>query len=169
MQSLIAYMGGPATAEQRLDTMFIPDLRPAESDGGNGIGTTIFNPGNEPSFQTPFLYHYFARGAGDTVDPPGAATNGTGRSFKSVQRGRETVNTYYSAGASGLPGNSDAGAVDSWLIWNFLGLYPVVTQDVYLVLAPWFSDVTLGVGEGKTLRITANGLGECLCCGVLTL
>jgi putative alpha-1,2-mannosidase len=36
------------------------------------------------------------------------------------------------------------------------GLYPVVTQPVYLILAPWFSEITMPTGEGNTLRITAK-------------
>lgn len=145
MQTLITFMGGPATTETRLDTMFVPDLKSTAvgSGGTNGIGNTLFNPGNEPSFATPFLYNYLQ-----------------GRQYKSVLRSRQTVDTYYTTGYSGLPGNSDAGAIDSWLIWNMLGLYPVVTQPVYLLLSPWFSDVTLSVGGNATLRITAQGLGD---------
>lgn len=76
-------------------------------------------------------------------------------------RSREIVNQYYVIGPSGLPGNSDAGALDSWLIWQMVGLYPVVTQPVYLVLAPMFSDLLLRVGlEGKFLHITALGLSD---------
>jgi putative alpha-1,2-mannosidase len=145
MATLIDFMGGPNTTESRLDTMFIPGLRSGGvgSGGTNGAGTTLFNPGNEPSFGTPFLYNYLQ-----------------GRQHKSVLRSRETVNTYYSAEANGLPGNSDAGAVDSWLIWNLIGLYPVVTQPVYLILSPWFDDITLDLGDYKTLHITADGLSE---------
>ncbi|KAL9056366.1 MAG: hypothetical protein Q9162_002957 [Coniocarpon cinnabarinum] len=145
MQSLIQFMGGPMRTEQRLDAMFVPGLRPGSvgSGGNNGIGDTLFNPGNEPSFQTPFLYNYLGS-----------------RQYKSVMRSRETVNQYYNIGPSGLPGNSDAGAVDSWLIWNLIGMYPVVTQPVYLLLSPWFSDITLTVGNGKTLRVTADNLAE---------
>ncbi len=125
--------------------MFVPGLKSTAvgSGGNNGLGTTLFNPGNEPSFATPFLYNYLQ-----------------GRQWKSVMRSREIVNEYYNDGPSGIPGNSDAGALDSWLVWNLLGLYPVVTQPVYLILAPWFDDVTMSVGEGKTLRITAEGLNE---------
>lgn len=146
METLILFMGGDVTAEARLDTMFVTGLRTTAvgSGGTNGVGSTLFNPGNEPSFATPFLYHYF-RG---------------GRQFKSVQRSRETVNTFYGNDPSGLPGNSDAGAIDSWLIWNLIGLYPVVTQPVYLILSPWFSDFNLSVGNGKFMHITAQGLNE---------
>lgn len=145
MQTLISFMGGPARTESRLDTMFIPNIKTGAvgSGGNNGIGTTLFNPGNEPSFSTPFLYNYLQ-----------------GRQYKSVMRSRETVNRYYSPTPSGLPGNSDAGAIDSWMIWNMLGLYPVVTQPIYLLLSPWFDDITMSVGGNKTLRITATNLSD---------
>ena len=47
METLISFMGGPQTTETRLDTMFIPGLKTTGTGtgGGNGIGTTLFNPG----------------------------------------------------------------------------------------------------------------------------
>ncbi|KAI0128676.1 alpha-1,2-mannosidase family protein-like protein [Xylariales sp. AK1849] len=143
MKTLISLMGGSETFESRLDAMFIPGL--AQSDqGGNSAGTTIFNPGNEPSFMTPFLYNYLPQ-----------------RQYKSVQRSRELVNEYYNNGRSGIPGNDDAGAMSSWLVWNMIGLYPVVTQPVYLILAPQFEDTAIKLGdESGVLRIKANGLNN---------
>jgi putative alpha-1,2-mannosidase len=98
METLISFMGGPARTEARLDTMFIPGLKTGAvgSGGTNGIGSTLFNPGNEPSFSTPFLHNYLQ-----------------GRQHKSVMRSREVVNQHYLDMPSGLPGNSDAGAIDS--------------------------------------------------------
>lgn len=58
----------------------------------------------------------------------------------------------------GVPGNSDAGALNSWLIWQMLGLYPVATQPIYLLVSPWFSDINMTINGDKQLRITANGL-----------
>ena len=75
-------------------------------------------------------------------------------------RSSQIVNQYYNTGPSGIPGNSDAGALDSWLVWNMIGLYPVVTQPVYLVLRPWFDDISVKIGEEGWLRITAEGLDE---------
>ena len=78
-------------------------------------------------------------------------------------RGRETVDQYYNTPTSEIPGNSDAGALNSWLLWNMLGLYPVVTQPVYLILSPSVNDNSVKIGEeGKEswVRITAEGLDE---------
>ena len=41
-----------------------------------------------------------------------------------------------------------------------LGMYPVVTQPVYLLGSPWFSDINMTVNVDKTLRITAEGLSR---------
>jgi putative alpha-1,2-mannosidase len=41
-----------------------------------------------------------------------------------------------------------------------LGLYPVVTQPIYLLGSPWFKDINITVNHNETLRITAEGLGE---------
>ncbi|KAI0137933.1 glycoside hydrolase family 92 protein [Hypoxylon sp. NC0597] len=143
METLISRMGGLEVAEARLDTMFIPGLSRSDQ-GGNSAGTTIYNPGNEPSFMTPFLYNYLPQ-----------------RQHKSVQRSREIVNQYYNTGRSGIPGNDDAGAMSAWLIWNMIGLYPVVTQPVYLVLAPWFENIAMRLGDGgPVLKINATGLDE---------
>ncbi|WYZ38518.1 hypothetical protein EsH8_III_000432 [Colletotrichum jinshuiense] len=143
MSTLISLMGGPVKFESRLDTSFIHGL--AEQDqGNNGIGSMIYNPGNEPSFMTPFLYNYIGR-----------------KQWKSVMRSKSVVDDYYHVGASGIPGNDDAGSMSSWLVWNMLGLYPVVTQPVYLVLSPRFEDVSIQLGKaGSILRITATGLEQ---------
>ena len=39
-----------------------------------------------------------------------------------------------------------------------LGLYPIVTQPVYLIESPWFSDINMTVNGNATLRITTTGL-----------
>jgi putative alpha-1,2-mannosidase len=59
---------------------------------------------------------------------------------------------------NGLPGNPDAGALNSWLVWQQLGLYPVVTQPVFLIGSPWFNDIKITVNSNYTLRIMANRL-----------
>lgn len=77
-----------------------------------------------------------------------------------MNQSRVNIDENYFAGSNGLPGNSDAGAMDSWMLWQMLGLYPVVTQPVYLILAPWFEDISVSVGGSYTLRIKAKGLSN---------
>lgn len=79
-----------------------------------------------------------------------------------MQYSRRAALAYYSAGAGGIPGNSDAGAMQTWVLWNLLGLYPMTGQNVFLIGSPFFRDLTLALGDGgekeqKTLRITSTG------------
>lgn len=48
--------------------------------------------------------------------------------------------------------------MNSWLIWQQLGFYPVVTQPIFLIGSPWFDDINITVNGNYTLRITAKGL-----------
>jgi putative alpha-1,2-mannosidase len=48
--------------------------------------------------------------------------------------------------------------MNSWLVWQMLGFYPVVTQPIFLIGSPWFDDINITVNSNYTLRVTANGL-----------
>lgn len=41
-----------------------------------------------------------------------------------------------------------------------LGIYPIVTQPVYLLSSPWFPDLNMTINGNKTLRISATGLED---------
>ncbi|KAI0142109.1 glycosyl hydrolase [Pestalotiopsis sp. NC0098] len=139
VESLIAKMGGAAEFERRLDYIFQPNT--SEQDlSANGAGiTTIMNIGNEPDFATPYLYNYL------------------NKQYKSVNQSRALANQYFHNELYGVPGNSDAGALNSWLVWQMLGLYPIVTQPVYLLESPWFTDINMTINGNETLRITSSG------------
>ncbi|KAL5359780.1 glycosyl hydrolase family 92-domain-containing protein [Aspergillus floccosus] len=142
MEMLIELMGGSDTFESRLDLMFKPNMSVQDLDA-NGAGiTTLMNIGNEPDFATPYLYNYINKQA------------------KSVQMSRSLGYQYFKDAPYGVPGNSDAGAMNTWLLWQMLGIYPVVTQPVYLISSPWFPDLNMTINGDKTLRITARGLDQ---------
>ncbi|XPS73111.1 hypothetical protein M3J09_005264 [Ascochyta lentis] len=139
---VIDLMGGVGHFESRLDYIFQPNTSGVDL-GVNGLGiTTINNVANEPDFGTPYLYNYL------------------NKQWKSVERARQLANDFYFNTSSGIPGNSDAGALNCWLVWQMLGLYPVVTTPVYLLESPWFSDINITVNHDKTLRIRADGLDD---------
>lgn len=139
---VISLMGGPGPFETRLDYVFQPNTSGVDL-GVNGLGiTTINNVANEPDFGTPYLYNYL------------------NKQWKSVERSRQLANDFYFNTSNGIPGNSDAGALNCWLVWQMLGLYPIVTTPVYLLESPWFSDINVTVNHDKTLRIRAEGLDD---------
>jgi putative alpha-1,2-mannosidase len=89
-------------------------------------------------FAVPYLYNYI------------------NRQELSVLQSRTTAKSKYTTDVDGLPGNSDAGAMQTWLLWNMIGLYPVTGQTTFLIHSPWF-DSMINLGSGKTLNITAQG------------
>ncbi|KAF2654535.1 glycoside hydrolase family 92 protein [Lophiostoma macrostomum CBS 122681] len=99
----------------------------------------IFNAGNEPGFTSPYLYNFVK-----------------GKQYKSVERSR-SISQKYNAGTSGLPGNSDAGAMESNILWQMIGLWPMTGQTTFLILSPWFSEMQIDLGNGKVLKTTTTG------------
>lgn len=100
---LIGLCGGDSAFRQRLDIFF---------DQGH------YNVANEPSFLTPYLYHYI------------------GRPDLSASRVSQIVRDNFFDTPAGLPGNDDSGAMSSWLIWAMLGRYPVAGQATWLQIPP---------------------------------
>ncbi|KAI4200438.1 MAG: hypothetical protein LQ350_003976 [Teloschistes chrysophthalmus] len=139
MATLIDYMGG---TEQFIDRLNVTFERKKGPKGRTvAFGNTIFDPTNEVSFMTPYLYHY------------------AGRQDLSVKTARSLAEKNFKPGKSGLLGNSDSGAMQSWLLWNMIGLYPVTGQTTFLIGSPWFG-MTIDLGDGKTLKITTNQGGN---------
>lgn len=130
--------GGNNTFVARLEMTFTPNM----FSGNGAFGHTLFNPGNEPSFTTPYLYNF------------------ANRQDLAVKRSRFIAKSYYSATPGGLPGNSDAGAMESWLLWNMIGLYPMTGQTTFFIGSPWLSDLTIDLGGGKALTVTTKGGDE---------
>ncbi|KAL1906381.1 hypothetical protein Sste5344_007857 [Sporothrix stenoceras] len=135
INTLVNYSGGDTTFSDRLAMMFVPGQRPF---GSAQFNNTIFNPGNEPSFTTPYLFNF------------------VGRQDLSVQYSRAAADAYYQPTPGGLPGNSDAGAMESWVLWSMIGLYPITGQTTFLIGSPWLSDLTISLGGDKSLTITTT-------------
>lgn len=121
---LIEACGGRQAFVKRLDTFF-----------ANGH----YNVANEPSFLTPYLYHW--------ADRPDL----------SVERIHQIIADNYSDAPDGLPGNDDSGAMSSWLVFNMMGIYPVAGQNLYVVGSPLIPSYTLHLPNGKDLKVEAAG------------
>ncbi|KAF8543609.1 glycosyl hydrolase family 92-domain-containing protein [Trichophaea hybrida] len=140
MKTLISLMGGDNRFLSRLNKLFEPHSDPL---GSPRFGNTIFDPGNEPSFASPYLFNFVP-----------------GNQWRSVATSRYISRTYYNTENRGLPGNSDAGAMQSWNLWSMLGLYPITGTTTFLIGAPQVKDLTIKLGDMKTLEITASGGNE---------
>lgn len=138
MKKLIQLMGGDTQFIGRLETFFQQGLY----SPNNAFGGTIFNPGNEPSFATPYLFNFVP-----------------GFQHRSVAISRRTA-AFYSLANNGLPGNSDAGSMQSWLLWSIIGLYPITGTTTFLIGSPQLTDLTINLGGGKKLTVTSKGGDE---------
>ncbi|GAC93965.1 glycosyl hydrolase [Pseudozyma hubeiensis SY62] len=124
---LVQLMGGNATFEKRLDHFF--------SKG-------YYAPGNEPSFDTPTMYHFI------------------GKPYRSVQRVREVVNDNFSLKPGGIPGNDDNAAMASLLGWFLLGFYPTPGTKELLVLSPFMPAYTINNPVLGKATVTVTGYDE---------
>ena len=132
---LISLIGGTDTFIDRLETFFKPGL----FEDNEQFGSTIFNPSNEPAFTTPYLFNF------------------GGRQDLSVKYSRHTALSFYGQTSTGIPGNSDAGAMQTWVLWNMIGLYPMTGQTTFLIGSPWLEHMQIDLGGGKSLVITSSG------------
>ncbi|KAK5129329.1 hypothetical protein LTR08_003587 [Meristemomyces frigidus] len=164
MAKVVEFMGGDETFLDRLDASFLPGFGTSVG-ANNDAGSALFNPGNEPSFMTPYLYNYVPK-----------------HHWKTVNQTRAIIDTFYSTARNGYPGNIDGGALPSWLVFSLIGLvsggptsssqitdnvgyqYPVAAQPIYLLGGPRFSSLSLRLFAGTTqevkLNITALGLSD---------
>lgn len=63
----------------------------------------------------------------------------------------------YHTGVAGLSGNDDCGQMSAWLLFSSLGFYPVTpASGIYALGIPAFRHITLRLGNGRTLTVTAD-------------
>jgi predicted alpha-1,2-mannosidase len=102
--------------------------------------------GNEPGHQIPFLYIY------------------SGETWKSTKEVRNILKTEYGIGPGGLSGNDDSGQMSAWYIFGAIGMYPVCPSlPEYAVSGPIFEKVTIKLGNGKQLVLSAPDNSEKKC------
>jgi predicted alpha-1,2-mannosidase len=142
MSKVIELMGGDDAFVRRLDASFVPGFGTSVG-ANNDAGSALFNPGNEPSFSTPFLYNYIP-----------------GMHWKTANQTRATVDSFYTDARNGYPGNIDGGALPSWLIFNLMGLYPVPAQPIYLLGAPRFSALNISLFSGTAVETSLSILAR---------
>ena len=107
----------------------------------------------EIMLHVPYLYHY------------------VGRPDKSSERVRALREQYFHARRDGLSDNEDMGCQSTWYICSALGLYPIMGQDLYMLVAPIFTRTEMALGSsGNSLIIEAPEAGEeCLYVKAVTL
>jgi len=140
VSGLAASMGGNEQAVTRLDNFF-------HDANGNwllrGGGPLKYDPTNEPGIHAPWLY------------------NELGQPWKTQETVRELVNTVYTTGPAGLPGNDDLGTMSAWYVFSALGIYPRTPGSSELLLSsPLFPRALILPAGGLPTLITTSGDGK---------
>ncbi|KAI1841437.1 hypothetical protein JX266_012366 [Neoarthrinium moseri] len=95
---------------------------------------------NEPVFSTVYLYHY------------------AGRPALSTKRLHTYIPASFNNSNGGLPGNDDSGSMGAFVVFGMLGLFPIAGQNVYLISAPFFEEISIRNGlTGNTAIIKTVG------------
>jgi predicted alpha-1,2-mannosidase len=128
---LVAALGGKEAAAARLDT-FMTQLNVGAND-------PYMWAGNEPNFQTPWLYNYL------------------GQPWKTQEVVDRIRTTLFGNSVNGEPGNDDLGAQSSWYVWAALGLFPTTPgTNLLTVNTPAFDRVVLDL-PGGNVTLAAEG------------
>ena len=135
LEGLFQLMGGHATAVARLDTLF--------TELNAGTNRPFFYIGNEPEHGTPWTYNFAAA------------------PWRTQDVVRRIVDEGFANNPGGLPGNDDLGATSAWLVWAYLGMYPMIQgTDILVVHGPQFPSITMHLASGKDLTIHGRGAGQ---------
>jgi predicted alpha-1,2-mannosidase len=145
---LTVAMGGRDHTLARLDRFFAFDKIAADPMSARAewvagpyayYGQHRYNPNNEPTMHTPWIYTLLGR-------PDRTAA---------VVRAAQTL---FTNAPNGVTGNDDLGTMSAWYLFGAVGLYPGMPgTGQMLVGTPRFDQVEIELGEGRTLRINAPG------------
>ena len=118
----------------------IPRLDAFFSRIEGGVDHPNLDIGNEPSFSQPWIY------------------NSARQPWKTQDVVHRVVTQRFAAAPSGYPGDDDLGSMSSWLVWAYLGMYPMIPgTDVLVLGTPRFTSATLRLRNGQTVQINAPG------------
>ncbi|HTN35912.1 MAG TPA: GH92 family glycosyl hydrolase [Arachidicoccus sp.] len=140
---LIHLMGGKSAFENRLDQLFREDLGREKklfwvkfTDATGLVGQ--FSMGNEPSFFIPYLYNY------------------TSAPWKTQERIRILLSTWFHNDIFGIPGDEDGGGMSAFVVFSSLGFYPIVPgTPVYTIGSPLFTKASIRLENGKSFTVLA--------------
>lgn len=141
-------MGGRERTLERLDRFFAIDEIATDPSAARSAwvagpyayyGQYRFNPNNEPTMHTPWLYTLLGR-------PDRTAT---------VLRAAQTL---FTNAPNGVTGNDDLGTMSAWYLFGAIGIYPGMPgTGQMLVGAPRFEEIRIELGNDRILQVRAPG------------
>ncbi len=105
-----------------------------------GFEHNLIDYGNEPAFLAVHAFHY------------------AGRSDLASYYVRKLLRQNFTE--DGSKDNDDSGAMSSWYLFSAMGFFPNAGQNIYYLTGAAFPSITLTLGNGKKLKITAKGASD---------
>lgn len=141
---LIELLGGKEQFSRKLDQLFIEGLGMSKyaylaqfPDATGQVGQFVM--GNEPSLHIPYLYNY------------------AGEPWKTQQRVRMLLETWFTNSPFGIPGDEDGGGLSGFAVFSSIGIYPVTPGiPVFNIGSPVFTDVRVKLQDNKEFRVLAK-------------
>jgi len=138
---LIDLMGGNEEFVENLDAMFLEPLSMGKykfyaqlPDHTGNVGQ--FSMANEPSLHIPYLYNY------------------AGQPWKTQKRLSKLLREWFRNDLMGVPGDEDGGGMSSFVVFSYLGFYPVTPGlPIYSIGSPGFELASIDVGDGITFEV----------------
>jgi len=94
---------------------------------------------NEPSLHIPYLYNY------------------AGQPWKTQKRLSKLLREWFRNDLMGVPGDEDGGGMSSFVVFSYLGFYPVTPGlPIYSIGSPGFELASIDVGDGITFEVEAK-------------
>jgi predicted alpha-1,2-mannosidase len=144
-RGLIELLGGDQQLVAKIDAMFDAKVDPKDyadvEDIAGMIGQYIH--GNEPSHHLAYLYNY------------------AGQPWRTQERLTQIVNSQYKSAPDGLVGNDDLGQMSAWLLFTYMGFYPVApASNEYVIGRPFVKEATIHLPNQKVFRVVAENLSD---------
>ena len=146
IQDLIDLFGGNTPFIERLDQLFVEDMKMSKwqyyalhPDATGNVGQFVM--GNEPSFHIPYLYNY------------------AGQPWKTQKRIRMLMESWFRNDLMGVCGDEDGGGMSAFYVFSALGFYPVSPGvPVYTIGSPLFDKSEIQLADGKVFTMIAHGV-----------
>jgi predicted alpha-1,2-mannosidase len=140
VKGLISLLGGDKKFISKLDSLFMVkgDMgKDASADITGLIGQ--YAHGNEPSHHIIYLYAY------------------AGQPWKTAEKARLIMDSFYAAKPAGLIGNEDVGQMSAWYVLSALGIYQVnPSGGVFVFGSPEIDEARFSLENGNQFHIIAS-------------
>ena len=141
---LIQMMGGNDAFVSEMERMYSTPLGRSKYDFFAQIPDHTGNVGqfsmaNEPCLHIPYLYNY------------------AGQPWRTQKRIRTLLAQWFRNDLMGVPGDEDGGGMTSFVVFSYLGFYPVTPgMPVYVIGSPVFEQATVHLEDGKRFEVVCH-------------